>query len=423
MKMKIILFILFIATITFSQEVLDRVVAVVDNEIILQSELEFQASLFASQRGIDPSSEGLKEQILKQMIDEKLVYAQAELDTIEVTDEEISQQIDYQIQVFQQQYGSIANIEQMYGMGIDQIKRELRDDVRKNLMVQRLREKNFAFLEASRREIEEFFETYKDSLGMIPEKLKIYHIFRNPKATERIKNKAKELAQSLLDSIKAGAEFGPLAKKYSEDPGSAVQGGDLGFVQRGVFYPEFEAVAFALEEGELSGVVESPVGFHVIRLIERRGESIHTKHILIKIKADEDADLETIQYLSDLRDSVVRGSGDFKELAKAYSEDKETAAFGGDLGTYYLNQLDKHLLDVVSKLKEGEISFPRRLEYAQGTYGYHIVYLESRVPQHPASIEEDYSEIKRLADEMKKQKEYDQWIEKLKDSIYWEVRI
>lgn len=423
MKIIIILFILFLATVTFSQEVLDRVVAVVDNEIILQSELDFQSSLFANQRGIDPNSEGLKEQILKTMIDEKLVYAQAELDTIEVTDEEISQQIEYQIKVFQQQYGSIANIEKMYGMGIEQIKRELRDDVRKNLMVQRLREKNFAFIEASRREIDEFFETYKDSLGMIPEKLKIYHIFRNPKATERIKNKAKELAQSLLDSIKAGADFGALAKKYSEDPGSAVQGGDLGFVQRGVFYPEFEAAAFALEEGELSGVVESPVGFHVIQLIERRGESIHTKHILIKIKADEDADLETIQYLSDLRDSVVSGTADFKALAKKYSEDKETAAFGGDLGTYYLNQLDKHLLDVVSKLKEGEISFPRRLEYAPGTYGYHIVYLESRVPQHPASIEEDYSEIKRLADEMKKQKEYDQWIEKLKDSIYWEVRI
>jgi len=423
MNVKIILFVLFITIITFSQEVLDRVVAVVDNEIVLQSELDFQASLFASQRGIDPNSEGLKEQILKQMIDEKLVYAQAELDSIEVKEEEVSQQIEYQIQVFQQQYGSIANIEQMYGMSIDQIKRELRDDVRKNLMVQRLREKNFAFMEASRREIEDFFETYKDSLGMIPEKLKIYHIFRNPKATERIKNKAKQLAQSLLDSIKGGADFGPLAKQYSEDPGSAVQGGDLGFVQRGVFYPEFEAAAFALEEGELSDVVESPVGFHVIQLVERRGESIHTKHILVKIKADEDADLETIQYLSELRDSVVSGGGDFKTLAKKYSEDKETAAFGGDLGTFYLNQLDKHLLDVVSKLKQGEISFPRRLEYAPGTYGYHIVYLELRVPQHPASIEEDYSEIKRLADEMKKQKEYDQWIEELKESIYWEVRI
>ncbi len=198
MNIKIILFVLFITTITFSQEVLDRVVAVVDNEIILQSELDFQSSLFASQRGIDPNSQELKDQILKSMIDEKLVFAQAELDSIEVTEEEITQQIDYQIQVFQQQYGSIAKIEEMYGMSIKQIKRELRDDVRKNLMVQRLREKNFAFLEASRREIEEFFEIYKDSLGMIPEKLKIYHIFRNPKATDRIKNQAKEISSIFI---------------------------------------------------------------------------------------------------------------------------------------------------------------------------------------------------------------------------------
>lgn len=423
MKIKIFLLIVLISAATFSQEVLDRIVAVVDNEIILQSELDFQTSLFANQRSIDPNSAGLKEQILKSMIDEKLVYAQAELDSIQVTEEEVSQQIDYQIKVFQQQYGSTANIEKMYGMTIDKIKRELRDDVRKNLMVQRLREKNFASMEASRREIEEFYETYKDSLGMIPEKLKIYHIFRNPKANERIKKKAKELAQSLLDSIKAGADFGTLAKKYSEDPGSAVQGGDLGFVQRGVFYPEFEAAAFALEQGELSKVVESPVGFHIIQLIERRGESIHTRHILIKIKADENADLETIQFLTDLRDSVINGGKDFKALAKIYSEDKETAVFGGDLGTFYVNQLDKHLLDVVSQLKQGEISFPRRLEYAPGTYGYHIVYLESRVPQHPASIKEDYSEIKRLAEEMKKQKEYDDWIAKLKESIYWEIKI
>ena len=268
MKIKIILFAALISTATFSQEVLDRIVAVVDNEIILQSELDFQAALFASQRGIDPNSVGLKDQLLKSMIDEKLVYAQAEIDSIVVTDEEITQQIDYQINVFQQQYGSLANIEKMYGMTIDQIKRELRDDVRKNLMVKRLREKNFAFMEASRREIEEFFKTYKDSLGLIPEKLRIYHIFRNPKANERVKKTSRDLAQSLLDSIKAGADFGTLAKQYSEDPGSAVQGGDLGFVQRGVFYPEFEAAAFALNEGEYSEVVESPVGFHIIYLEE-----------------------------------------------------------------------------------------------------------------------------------------------------------
>ena len=379
--------------------------------------------MYASQRGTDPQSPELKKQILNSMIDEKLVYAQAELDSIIITDEEVVQRIEYQIQVLQQQYGSIASIEQMYGMSIEKIKRELRDDVRKNLMVQRLREKNFTFLEASRREVEEFFVTYKDSLGMIPEKVSIFHIFRNPKTTDRLKKKYKDFSQAVLDSIKQGVSFEELAKKYSEDPGSKAFGGDLGFVKRGVFYPEFEAAAFALEEGELSGVVESPVGYHIIQLMERRGESIHTRHILIKFKTDENADLETIEFLTEIRDSVVNESGTFQLFAKKYSEDKETSPYGGDLGTFFINQVDQQLLDVVSKLKEGEISFPRRIEYGQDTYGYHIVFLKSRIPQHPPSLDEDYVEIKRLADELKKQKEYEEWIKELKKKIYWEVRI
>ena len=413
----------FIISTLLPQEVLDRVVAVVDNEIILQSELEFQLNIFAAQRGVNPDAEGLRKQILNSMIDDKLVYAQSELDSIIVTDEEITQRIDYQIQVFQQQYGSIERIEEMYGMSIERIRRELRDDVRKNLMVQRMQQTKFASVEASRREVEEFFNTYKDSIGQIPEKLTIYHIFRNPKASDRIKLKSRELAQALLDSIKAGADFAVIAKKYSDDPGSASQGGDLGFVKRGVFYPEFEASAFSLNEGEVSDVVESPVGWHIIQLRERRGESIHTRHVLIKIEPDDDADLETIEFLSDLRDSVINKKATFQNYAMQYSEDKETASFGGDLGTFYLNQLDKNLLDIVSKLTQGDISFPRRLDYAPGTYGYHIVYLEERIPQHPADLDEDYKEIKRLTDEYKKQKEYEKWIKDLKDRIYWEVRI
>jgi peptidyl-prolyl cis-trans isomerase SurA len=419
--------VLIISTLLISsllaQETLDRIVAVVDNEIILQSELEFQLNIFASQRGINPDTEGLRKQILNSMIDDKLVYAQSELDSIIITDEEITQRIDYQIQVFQQQYGSVQRIEEMYGMSIERIRRELRDDVRKNLMVQRMQQTKFASIEASRREVEEFFETYKDSIGQIPEKVTIYHIFRNPKANERIKKKSQDLAQSLLDSIKAGADFAETATEYSDDPGSASQGGDLGFVKRGIFYPEFEAAAFALDEGEISDVVESPVGFHIIQMLERRGESIHTRHVLIKIEPDDDADLETIEFLSELRDSVINKNGTFQHYARRYSEDKETASFGGDLGTFYINQLDKNLLDIVSKQTQGEISFPRRLDYAPGTYGYHIVYLEERVPQHPADLDEDYKEIKRLADEYKKQIEYEKWIKDLKDNIYWEVRI
>ena len=424
MSLKIFsIFILIAVSLLAQTTVIDKVVAVIDNEIILQSELDFQAAVYASQRGMDPKSPELRNQILNAMIDEKLVYAQAELDSIVVTDAEVAQRIEYQISVLKQQYGSEASIETMYGMSLEKIKRELREDVRKNLMVQRLREKNFAPVEASRREVEEFYQTYKDSLGMIPEKLRIYHIFRNPKTTDKVKVQYREFAQAVLDSIKQGASFEEMAKKYSEDPGSKAYGGDLGFVKKGVFYPQFEAAAFALEVGQMSDVVETPVGYHIIELLERRGESIRTRHILFKFKTDEGADLEAIEFLTELRDSVVKEVNTFQYYAKRYSEDKETAPFSGDLGTFYINQLDKNLLDVVSKLKQGEISFPKRIDYGQGIYGYHIVYLQSRVPQHPASLEEDYAELKRLADEYKKQKQYETWVASLRDKIYWEVRL
>lgn len=423
MKIKIAAIILLITVYLPAQQALDKIVAVVDNEIILQSELDFQTSIFASQRQLDPNTPGLKEQLLNTMIEEKLIYAQADLDSVVVSEDEVNQRIDYQINSFVQQYGSIANIEKIYGMSIDRIKRELRDEVRKSLMSQRLQEKNFGKVQASRREVEEFYEIYKDSIGTIPEKVTIFHIFLNPKASEKLKKKFYEKASALLDSIKAGADFSELAKSYSDDPGSASQGGDLGFVKKGVFYPEFEEAAFKLNVGELSGVVESPVGFHIIQMLERRGESINTRHILVKIKADEDADLQTIDFLSGLRDSIQQGLGTFQEFAKKYSEDKETAPFGGELGNFYISQLDKALLDAVGKLKAGDIGFPRRLEYAPGTYGYHIVWLQSRVPQHKASLTDDYAEIKKLADEHKKQIEYTKWIETIKSKIFWEVRI
>jgi peptidyl-prolyl cis-trans isomerase SurA len=158
------------------------------------------------------------------MIEEKLVYAQADRDSIIVSEDEVNQRINYQIELFKQQYGSVANIEKMYGMSIDRIRRELRDDVRKSLMSQRLQEKNFSGVQSTRREVEEFFEVYQDSIGMIPEKVNMFHIFRNPKMSETSKIQFRDKAQQILDSVKAGADFAELAKKYSEDPGSAASG-------------------------------------------------------------------------------------------------------------------------------------------------------------------------------------------------------
>lgn len=423
MKVRIFAVIFLLAGVCYAQGVIDKVIAVVDNEIITESELEFQANLLASRYGVAPDSPELRKQTLNSMIEEKLAYAQANLDSITVTDDEVDKRIDYQIQMFIQQYGSKERVEQVYGMSIEKIKHELRDDVRKNLMVQKLREKNFGTIEATRRDVEEFFNKFKDSLGVIPEKVKIAHIYRSPATSLEEKDKARKFAEAVLDSIKNGADFAEMAKKYSEDPGSAKEGGDLGFVKRGVFYPEFEAAAFELKQGEISNVVETPVGFHIIQLLEKRGESIHVRHILIKIKADENADIKTIDFLSAVRDSIVKGDSTFAYYAKKYSEDEDTAPFGGELGTFYLNQLDKSVLDVISGLKAGDISFPKRYQYAGNKYGYHIVYLEDRIPQHAPDLNKDYDDIKKLADEFKRQQKYQAWVDDLKSKIYYDIRL
>ncbi len=424
MKFKIFVFVLIAAAGVFAQQkVIDGVAAVVNNEIILKSELDYQVKLSAAQQKISPDTPGLENKVLNQMIEEKLAYAQALLDSITVSDDEIKSRIDYQINYFEQQYGSKEKVEQIYGMSIEKIKRTLEDPIRKQILVQKLEEKKFGDVHATRREVEKFFNTYKDSLGVIPEKVQIAHIFVIPKVTKNMKQKFYEKAEAILDSIKKGADFAAMAKKYSEDPGSAQDGGDLGWVGKGVFYPEFEAAAFALKPGQLSGVVESPVGYHIIQMIDKRGDKIHVRHILIKVKQGEQADLESIAFLNSIRDSIVNGNGTFAHYAKKYSEDKQSNVYGGDLGTFYLSQLDPAMLETVSKLKEGEISYPKRMDYGKGDYGYHIVLLEKRIPQHEVSLETDYPELQKLADQYKKQKEYEEWIGELKKSIYWKIMI
>lgn len=424
MKIKIALTqLLIFASFLTAQETLDKIVAIVDNEIILQSELNLQVNIEAAKLRINPNDEEFKRKILEGMVSQKLLYAEAILDSVEVSDEEVNQQLDYQMNYFIQQYGSRERVEQTYGMSIERIKREFREETRKQMMGERIQQKKFGQVEVSRKEVKEFYENYKDSLGLIPEKFKVAHIFVNPKATSKVKKKARALAVALLDSIKKGADFAELAKKYSDDPGSASHGGDLGTVKRGVFFPEFEAAAYSLSKNQLSPVVESPVGFHIIQLLDRKGDAIHTRHILIKIKNDDEADLKAIEFLTDIRDSILNTDKGFAYYAKNYSDDEETSKFGGELGVFEVGQLDKSMLDRVYELKEGEISFPKRLDIDGTNYGFHIIKLIKRTPEHIANLEQDYDDIKRLAQYQKREKMFKKWVAELKEKIYWEVMI
>lgn len=420
---KIFFVFLIISINGFAQEVLDKVVAVVDNQYILLSELDFQTQIIAYQRKLNPNDPNLKKAVLNSLIEEKLMLVQAELDSIRVTEDEVNRQLDFQIENFIQQFGSKEKLEQAYNRPLEKIKRELRDEIRNNILIQKVQDQKFARLEVSRFEVEKFFEQYKDSIGLVPEEVQLSQIFIQAKLSDYDKEVLRTKLQAILDSIKNGGDFAEFAKRYSEDQATAKQGGDLGFVRRGLFFKEFEEVVFTLKEGEISDIIETPVGFHIAQLVERRGETVRVRHILLKLQPSAESEQKIIGFLSAIRDSILSGKNSFAYYARLYSEDKATAQFGGEMGKVPVAELDPDLRNLISKMKDGDVSQPRKLTVSKDMYGYQLILLEKRIPEHYPDINLDYDKIAQLALLQKKQKVYRNLIEQLKKQVYWEIRL
>ena len=402
-------------------QTLDRIVAVVDDDIILESELNAQTQLYVLNNKVDPKTPGLRDQVLESMINEKLIVAKAIEDSVTVTDDEVQQQLDAVIAQRVQQVGSEARLEEMYGMPLVRIKHEFRDEMRKNLLAQKLQQQRFGDEEVGRYEVEEFYRTYKDSLPRVPEEVDLSQIVIKPKFTEAAREAARAKAQQILDSIKAGVDFAGLATRHSQDPGSAAQGGDLGFVRRGQFVKEFETAAFALADSQVSGIVESEFGFHIIQLLERRGDAVHARHILIRIERTQQSDSTAIALLDSLRRRAMAGEN-FAELAKLYSDNKENNLMGGSMGTWDVNQLDKGVAQAIEGLKQGDISMPTRIGMGS-SYAYEIVLLRKRTPPHDMTLDTDYHKIETIALNFKRSRDYQEWMKELRSQIYWESRL
>jgi peptidyl-prolyl cis-trans isomerase SurA len=416
----ILISILALAASISSAQVLDRIVAVVENDLILESELNTQVQFFAFNNHVDPKTPGLRDQVLQTMINEKLIVAKAIADSVTTTDEEVQQQLDAVIQQRIAQAGSEARLEELWGMPLSRIKREFRDEMRKSILAQKLQQQRLGAATIGRFEVEDFYRTYKDSLPRVPEEVELAHIFVKPKATESSRNAARASLQALLDSLRAGTDFAALARRHSQDAGTAQQGGELGFVRRGQFVKEFETAVFALGDGQISGIVETDRGMHIIQLEERRGDAVRARHIMLRIERDKASDDAAIALLDSLRSAILAGAS-FAELAKKYSEDNETNLIGGTLGTLDLEQLDKTWAATIAPLKAGEISKPERLSTGN-SYGYHIVWLKKRTAAHAMTLESDYHRLEQMALNNKRAKDYQKWMEDLRKDIYWQSR-
>lgn len=419
----IILFFIYIPSKSIAQQEGDRIIAVVGNEIILESDLQYQLSLYARQNKLTQIPPQLAQEIFNSLITDKIILAKAEQDSIQVTDDEVSKELDNRIKSLIDQVGSQSRLEEIYDMSIVKIRMLLKEDLKKRMMTDRLKRQKFGSgSKATDREVREFYKTYKDSLPKAEEEFEIAHIYLERKISDAEKNAAREKAKDLLDSVKKGADFSYLAKKYSDDSLSAIQGGNLGYVKKGSFVKPFEEAVIVLQPGEVSGLVETQFGYHIIKLLEKKGDGFTSQHILVKFPKFESSDLETIKFLNDLKEKIASGKITFEDAAKEFSKDENTKTKGGYIGMVSAEQLDSSAAGRIKELSVNGITDAMRVSTGGSEYGYEIVKLISKSPEHSLTLETDYDRINRLADQFKESKELDKWINEMRNSIYIDTR-
>ena len=404
-----------------SGETIEKVRAVVGNDIITQSDvIGYLMQLSQQDPSVKVDDPALQSKVLNMLIDEKLVVAKAVEDSIIVADDEVDQRWNYQIQRLVAKYGSEKRIEDIFGMSIGQMKNDFREDIRKQILSDRMKAKLFGEIKANRIEVEQFFEQYRDSLPMVPASVDLYHIVKNVNSDKKTKEELYALAKNIRDSLSLGADFAAFAKQYSGDPGTASNGGELGWAAKGVFFKEFEQAAFALQKGAISSPIETPFGFHIIQTLDKNKDSVKTRHILFKFGQNQD-DIEKVKtQLKEIK-AKVNTIVSFEELAKLNSDETETRGFGGSLGQFPIDQIPANIKDIINGLKDGDISEPL-LYSAEPKTSYHIIYRKKTNPTHTANLESDYKQIEAMAMNFKQNKLYTEWIEKIRKEMYWEIK-
>ncbi|GAA5520724.1 peptidylprolyl isomerase [Aliifodinibius salicampi] len=422
------------------EESVDKIVAVVNDHIILKSDVDEQVQqyMFQMQQQNQQISfgEDIWYAVLQNIVDRNIMLDQAAIDSITVTNQQVNQRIDQRIDQSVQQLGSEQALEEQMGKSIVQIRADLRENYREQMIVQRFQQQKREEVDITRPEVKEFYESIpKDSLPVIPEQVGISQIVIEPPTLENARQEALSLAKQLRDSVlNHGKTIEELAKRHSDGP-SASDGGKLPLISLDELVPEYSAAAAALEPGEISEVVETSFGFHVIRLNKRVGDQIDTNHILISIDEDSYDNQAAIDRLNELRDSL-RTNEDvtFSELAREYSDDPNTASQGGRIlnpqtgqRLLTLEELDPALYRIVLLLdEEGDISEPKSFQLGNSNNSrraYRIVRLDQHVPEHVANLEQDYQRIKQVALQEKQQEHIQDLISELRQEMYVEYKI
>ena len=408
-------------------QVVDKVVAVVGKNIILQSDIENQYTQYRLQGMTEGTGMEIRSRILEDLLLQKLMLNQAEMDSITVTDDQVEAELNRRIQWFVSRYGSQEKLESLFGKTMAEIKDEVRQASRDNMLQEQVQAKIMENVTVTPKEVKDFFNDIpKDSLPTVSPDYEIVQIVKRPPVSIDEKVQVKDRLYQIRKRILEGeSSFSTMAVLYSEDPGSARQGGELGLKGRGEFVTEFENVAFNLRDGEISDVVETEFGFHILQLIEKTDNMVNCRHILLIPKVPVEA-LEKVQTQLDSVAQLIRnGDMSFEDACKKFSDDDSksnggyltNAGTGGNwLSIKDLQELEqnypeyKNLAFVISRLEVGEVSDPIPMTTNENKDAFRIIKIQRKTEAHQANLKEDYNLIQNWALNQKRQEAIGKWV-------------
>ncbi len=423
----IILISLFCLSALSQRIIIDKVIAVVGNNAILLSDVENQYNQTPNKGNYENID--LKCSILEELIYQNFLLHQAELDSVTVSDKEVESELDRRLRYFISQLGSEKKLEEYFNKNILDIKADLRKSLRKQMIAERMQEKVVGKIKVTPSDVRIFFKSLpEDSIPIVEEHLEYQQIVIYPVVSDKDKLEAKEKLENIRNRIIKGESFNTLAVLYSEDPGSALKGGELGFFSRSDMVPEFSGAAFKLKEREVSPIVETDFGFHIIQLIEKRGELINARHILLTVKSSFEEQIKAQKKLQEIYQKIIADSISFSKAVTLYSMDKNTAYNEGLAINPYTNStriekenIDPATLRQLEKLNEGQISPVFEFFDEKGKKGYKIVKLKAKYPAHKANLNNDYYFLQQLTQEHLRAQTIKKWVESKSKTTYFAI--
>jgi len=420
---------LFIVTTTFAQEgfVVDKIIAKVDNYIVLKSELELAYQSYLAEGNV--ASDEARCEIFNHLILNKLMVAKAEIDSVIVMDPEVDASTEQRMGMILQNSGnSPEQLERAYGKTMEQIKVDLREQVREQLLSREMTSRITKDITVTPAEIKRFYNKIpKDSLPFFSSDVEVAQIVRIAKVSQSQEEVAKAKLNDLRERILKGENFTELAMKNSDDPTAQYNGGELGYVGRGAMVPQYEAQAFRLKIGEISQPFKSSFGFHIMQLIDRRGNEYNSRHILIFATPSANDIVQAGKFLDSLKEKIITEKLNFEQFAKEYSDDEATKGMGGfftdaDGSTKIsLRDIDPVVYINIDTMKVGNISKPLTYRTDDGKDAVRILYYKKKLPPHEANLKDDWNRIQSAALAEKKDKALEKWFTKARKDVFINV--